>query len=199
MPRERGANFEREFNTTESVTDRQIADFVISHESEKRLTAGFDFMLERGTFKGAFRDLFPYFEEECARTGAPNLKEVRRMTHYLDKRTGIQTDLPDETIIGILHELAAEQMKNDRIRMLGRDEASEIHGSSMEEIEDFQNNHHIELVLHKIELAIAELDRNIETAERADRGSEKERKTIAALRAARSTLLEKYFSPGSLN
>jgi hypothetical protein len=90
-------------------------------------------------------------------------------------------------------------MKNDRIRMLGRDEASEIHASSMEEIEDFQNNHHIELVLHKIELAIAELDRNIETAERADRGSEKERKTIAALRAARSTLLERYFSPGSLH
>jgi len=206
MSGERAEYFERYFDTTAGITDRQIADFVISHEPERRLTGGFDLMIARDTFRRHFHDLLPYFEDECARTGSPNLKETRRLTHYLDKRTGIQTDLPEMTIIGKLHEIVSKELAENRRRALGSSESNDIYQEAMEEINDFQKNHHLEPALHRIEIAIAELNLQIETATRhASRAEddirqlelkEKERST---LRAARSTLLEKYLSPNSMH
>jgi hypothetical protein len=186
---------ERPIDTTAGVTERKIADFVTAHEPEARLTAGFDFAMRNGTFKRVFRDLLPYFEAECARTGVSDLREVRRMTHYMDKRTGIQSDLPDTTIAAILNQLESEALANDRRRVLDKDELKDIRESWEEDIRIFHDEH-IEPALHRLELAITDADAKKEHAQQTDdeRGLEKKEKELASLRAARSTLLERYLA-----
>jgi len=182
-------------DTTEGVTERQIADFVTAREPEHRLTAGFVFEIRNGTFKHHFRDLLPYFEAECARTGAPNLREVRRMTHYLDKRTGIQSDLPETTMLAQLAQLESEGLTADRHRALGRDEIVDNREAWEEDIRLFRE-HHIEPALHRLELAIEKADRERDYAQQAhdEPALEAKDKELDSLRAARSTLLERYLS-----
>jgi len=191
----RGHNPEmkRPIDTTEGVTERQIADFVIEHEPENRLTASFHFEIHRGTFTRNFPGLLLYFEAECARTGAPNLREVRRMTHYLDKRTGIQSDLPDTTIEAALNRLESADIVADQLRRLEHDEVNDIREAWEEDIRLFRE-HHVEPALHRLELAIRDLDDDKEQAQKINdkRTLERKESELAALRAARSTLLERY-------
>lgn len=205
MTREGGSRIEHYADPTAAVSEREIADFVRAHESDPRLTAGFDFEISRGTFRHNFRDLLPYFEEECARTGAADLHKVRLMTHCLDKRTRIQSDLPETTIIAILNRLEAENLAEAVSNRQDDDEISDIRSSWNEDIADYSGRHDLEPALRRMESAIARLDEEIgrmqevqgrdlpATLETEDKVREKKER-LMTLRAARSTLLEQYLS-----
>ena len=155
----------------------------------------------------------PYFENACARSYLlenTELKELRSYVHFLDRVARVQRDLPKTTIVSILRKHADSVRVHARIRMEDRkdvDEMAEEWGADIARYEQYDD---IDGVLSRMETMVRDLNATIDSKMRSQPPSVKEhlkneaeienlKKLLGKWRAARGTLLERYFAPDSMH
>jgi hypothetical protein len=152
--------------------------------------------------------LLPFFENECDRAYAPenpDLKELRRLTHYLESRLGMQTDLPKETIATMLRDEAGREKFESTLAKQDDQYIDEQSAAWDEDIVSYASHGNLEAALRRIEGMAAKLNNDLDrivslkTSATNEEKIERLKTNLKKIRAARSTLLEQYFAPGSLH
>jgi hypothetical protein len=187
--------------------DDDVRDYIFSHSSDndwkdapealKWATAGKDRSI-----------LLPFFENECGKAYSPEnhkLKELRKLTHYIETSIGVQTNLPKETIVALMCNEAGREKFESTVAKQDDDFINNQAESWKEDIGSYKNNGNLEAALHRIEIMAQKTDADIARImflpriETNLKKTESLKEKMETIRAARSTLLEEYFSPGSLH
>jgi len=189
------------------LSDADVENYIFSHRNNH----GWEDAPEALRWSNGRNDrsiLLPFFENECSRSYAPenaDLKELRRLTHYLESRLGIQTDLPKETIATMLRDEAGREKFESTLAKQDNDYIDEQSTSWNEDIISYESHDNIEAALHRVESMAAQINSDLDRLVSLKTSATNEEKIarfktrLKKVRAARSTLLEQYFAPGSLH
>lgn len=181
------------------VTDGTVERFVSAREHDP----GWEDSARAMTWvrgRNAPAILLPFFEQECVRSNTPEnprLLETRRLLHYLDERSYIRGDVPEDAIASLLQTEASRRAVASREGKKGAPSAAEAE-AWLADAETYNDQRVTEVGLNRIEIIVndadQELDRLVATLPKKDPQLDVAKRRLEKLRRARATLLTKYFA-----